>query len=91
MGIHGGKTSDADALFKNKSFARGEGNLRLIDSDALIYLVLERYDRLAAKYKGILSLRCLYAPEHVQQEDQNSPMSATRFRVRFAASPVQGP
>ncbi len=52
------------------NFAQSKGNLRLIDSEALIDLVLERYDRLDAKYKGLLPLKSIYVPEQVEQDEE---------------------
>lgn len=50
------------------AFAHDKGNLRLIDSDGLIDLVLNRYDQLDAKYKGLLPLKSVYVPEEVDQD-----------------------
>lgn len=47
------------------AFARDKGNLRLIDRDELAELVLERYEQLDAKYKGMLPLQRVYIPEVV--------------------------
>ena len=52
-------------------FARSKGNLRLVDAKALIELVLEHYDAFDAKYKGILSLKSVFIPEQVEQEDED--------------------
>jgi restriction system protein len=49
------------------AFARDKSNLRLIDSEQLIELVLQRYGQLDAKYKGILPLRSVYLPEEIEQ------------------------
>jgi restriction system protein len=59
----GGFTKAAQAFGKDK------GNLRLIDSDELTGLVLERYDQLDAKYKGLLPLQRVYIPEVVNTDD----------------------
>ena len=52
------------------AFAKDKGNLRLIDSDGLIDLVLNRYEQLDAKYKGLIPLRSVYIPEEVEQGDE---------------------
>ena len=44
-------------------FARAKHNLRLIDGDALVQLVLEHYEQLDSKYKGLIPLRRVYIPE----------------------------
>lgn len=44
-------------------FARGKTNLRLVDGDDLVSLVLEHYEALDSKYKGIIPLRRVYIPE----------------------------
>lgn len=44
-------------------FARAKSNLRLIDGDALVQLVLEHYEQLDSKYKGLIPLRRVYIPE----------------------------
>ncbi len=50
------------------TFAHDKGNLRLIDSEELADLVLERYDQLDAKYKGLLPLQRVYIPETVESD-----------------------
>jgi restriction system protein len=49
-----------------KSFAKGKGNLRLIDRDDLVDLVLEHYEHLEPRYKGILPLKRVYVPEPIE-------------------------
>ncbi|CAN7258176.1 restriction endonuclease [Variovorax sp. LjRoot130] len=44
-------------------FARSKSNLRLVDGDALVDLVLEHYEALDSKYKALLPLRRVYIPE----------------------------
>lgn len=44
-------------------FARGKSNLRLVDGDDLVSLVLEHYEALDSKYKGMIPLRRVYIPE----------------------------
>ena len=44
-------------------FARAKHNLRLIDGDALVQLILEHYEQLDSKYKGLIPLRRMYIPE----------------------------
>jgi len=51
-----------------QAFGKDKGNLRLIDSDELTELVLERYDQLDAKYKGLLPLQRVFIPEAVSSD-----------------------
>lgn len=50
-------------------FARTKSNLRLIDGDALVELVLEHYEALDSKYKGMIPLRKAYIPEPALHND----------------------
>ncbi len=60
--LHGNIGNSEYALFVTlgtfakaaQAFCKDKGNLRLIDSGELIVLVLERYDQLDTKYKGLL-------------------------------------
>lgn len=47
---------------------RVQGNLRLIDGDELVDLILEYYDKLEARYKGIIPLKRVYVPEALSEE-----------------------
>lgn len=51
-----------------RNFANSKANLRLIDGEQLVSLVLERYEELDSKYKGLLPLRRVYVPEAVETE-----------------------
>ena len=44
-------------------FARAKSNLRLIDGESLVQLILEHYEQLDSKYKGLIPLRRVYIPE----------------------------
>ena len=60
----GGFTSQAIA------FAASKTNLRLIDGEDLIDLILNNYEKLDSRYKGILPLKQVYIPEAIpEQED----------------------
>ena len=52
-----------------KSFARNKSNLRLIDGDELVDLVLEYYETFDSKYKGLLPLKQVYVPEPIAGMD----------------------
>jgi restriction system protein len=46
-----------------KGFAAGKSNLRLIDGDELIDLILAHYEQLNSRYKGTISLKRVYIPD----------------------------
>jgi hypothetical protein len=45
------------------SFARNKSNLRLIDGDDLVELILEHDEKLDSKYKAMVPLKRVYVPE----------------------------
>lgn len=49
-----------------KSFAAGKTNLRLIDGGELVDLLLQHYEDLDSRYKGLLPLRRVYVPERIE-------------------------
>ena len=51
------------------SFARGKPNLRLIDGDELVTLILTHYDAFDSTYKGLLPLKRVYVPQKVNEEE----------------------
>lgn len=53
-----------------RSFATTKSNLRLIDGDGVVDLVLLHYDQLDSRYKGLLPLKRVFIPE-VLDEDAN--------------------
>ncbi len=59
----GGFTSRA------RHFARGKSNLRLIDGEELVDLILENYDHFNAHYKGLLPLRKVFIPEPIEDSE----------------------
>ena len=52
-----------------RDFADSKANLRLVDGDEVVRLVLEHYDGLDPKYKGIIPLRLIYIPEGIGPAD----------------------
>jgi len=46
--------------------ARNKSNLRLIDGEELVNLVLHRYEQFDSKYKGIMPLKRVYVPEPLE-------------------------
>lgn len=49
-------------------FARSKSNLRLIDGQELVQLVLEHYHTFDAKYKGLLPLKRVYIPQPLEEQ-----------------------
>jgi restriction system protein len=54
---------------KAREFARTKSNLRLIDGEELIDLILTHYERLDSKYKAAIPLKNVYIPAQVEDED----------------------
>lgn len=52
-----------------QNFARSKSNLRLIDGDELVTLVLEHYEQFDSRYKGLLPLRRVYVPQVLEEAD----------------------
>jgi restriction system protein len=50
-------------------FAKGKPNLRLIDGEELVRLVLTHYDRFDSAYKSVLPLRRVHIPDAVNDEE----------------------
>ena len=57
------------ATSQAKAFAGTKSNLRLIDGDALVELILEHYDQLDSRYKGLLPLKRVFIPEAVEEAE----------------------
>ena len=49
-----------------KSFAKSKANLRLIDGNELIDLILSHYEQLDSKYKAMLPLKNVYIPTQIE-------------------------
>ncbi len=52
------------------TFARNKSNLRLIDGDDLVELILAHYEQLDSKYKAMVPLQRVYVPEPADEDDQ---------------------
>jgi len=52
-----------------ENFARNKSNLRLIDGEELVNLVLAHYDNLDSKYKALLPLKRVYVPEAIEEAE----------------------
>jgi len=51
-------------------FAQGVTDLRLIDGDGLVDLVLEHYEELDSRYKGIIPLKKVYIPQPLEETEE---------------------
>jgi restriction system protein len=51
-----------------KSFAHSKSNLRLIDGEDLVSLILQHYEQFDSRYKGLLPLKRVYVPEPLEEE-----------------------
>lgn len=54
---------------KAREFAKSKPNLRIIDGDELIDIVLQHYEQLDSKYKAIIPLKNVYIPVQVDNEE----------------------
>lgn len=50
-----------------RHFAREKSNLRLVDGDELVALVLQHYERFDSRYKGLIPLKRVYVPEALEE------------------------
>jgi restriction system protein len=50
-----------------KTFAKNKSNLRLIDGDELVTLILNHYEDFDSQYKGLIPLRKVYVPEGIEK------------------------
>ena len=50
-----------------RDFADAKGNMRLLDGDALLDLLLEHYEDLDAKYRAEIPLKRVYIPEPAEE------------------------
>jgi restriction system protein len=53
-----------------QAYARGRSNLRLIDGDELVGLILEHYEKFDSRYKGLLPLKQVYIPEALEKGEE---------------------
>ena len=52
------------------TFARNKSNLRLIDGDDLVDLILQHYDKFDSRYKGIIPLRRVFVPVPLEESEE---------------------
>jgi len=53
-----------------KSFAKSKSNLRLIDGDELVRLILEHYEKFDSKYKGMIPLKRVFIPTPIKEAEE---------------------
>lgn len=53
-----------------RNFARSKSNLRLIDGDGLVAIVLQHYEQFDSRYKGLLPLKRVYVPEPLEEAEE---------------------
>lgn len=53
-----------------RNFARSKGNLRLVDGEELVNLILQHYEQFDSRYKGLLPLKRVYVPEPLEQVEE---------------------
>lgn len=51
-----------------RNSVRNKSNIRLVDGDDLVGLILQHYEKFDAKYKGMLPLKRVYVPEALDDE-----------------------
>lgn len=51
-----------------KNFAKNKSNLRLIDGNELVSLVLQHYEEFDSRYKGLIPLKRVYVPDQDAEE-----------------------
>lgn len=50
-----------------RNFARSKSNLRLIDGEELVTLILQHYDQFDSKYKGLIPLKRVFVPQALEE------------------------
>lgn len=58
-----GFTADA------KRFANAQTNLRLVDGDELVKLILQHYDNFDAQYKALIPLKRIFIPKRLEEDN----------------------
>ena len=53
-----------------RSFARSKSNLRLIDGEELVELILQHYEQFDSRYKGLLPLKRVYVPQALEEDEE---------------------
>ncbi len=53
-----------------RNFARSKGNLRLIDGNELVALIIQHYEQFDSRYKGLLPLKRVFVPELLEEAEE---------------------
>jgi len=53
-----------------RTFARSKSNLRLIDGEELVTLILEHYEQFESQYKGLIPLKKVWVPEALEEAEE---------------------
>lgn len=53
-----------------RNFAKSKSNLRLIDGNELVDMVLQHYEQFDSRYKGLIPLRKVYVPEPLEEPEE---------------------
>ena len=70
VGEHGLLVTLGNFTKQAESFAKGKTNLRLINGEEFVGIVLAHYEEMDSRYKGIIPLKRTYVPETVQAEKE---------------------
>jgi restriction system protein len=52
------------------NFSNNKANLRLIDGNELVDIILMHYEKFSSKYKGVLPLKSIYVPQKVDESEE---------------------
>ncbi|AQS59220.1 restriction endonuclease [Desulforamulus ferrireducens] len=53
-----------------KNFAKSKSNLRLIDGNDMVDLILQYYEQFDSRYKGLIPLKRVYVPEVIEESNE---------------------
>lgn len=53
-----------------RNFARSKSNLRLVDGNELVDLILQQYEKFDSRYKGLLPLKRVFVPEALEEGEE---------------------
>lgn len=73
-----------------RNFERAKSNLRLIDGEQLVELILSHYEKFDAGYKSLLPLRRVYVPDS-EEGTRNSDLLFQNVDVRDVLRPIPAP
>ncbi|HMV46600.1 MAG TPA: restriction endonuclease [Blastocatellia bacterium] len=70
MGEYGLLVTLGSFTTQARNFAASKSNLRLVDGEELVELILNHYEQFDARYKGLLPLRRVYVPEPLDESEE---------------------